>query len=187
MERYRMFKSGKTGGYFQYDKQTKRQTSLHTKDRESAVRLINAANEKERTPMVNRQIGLIYLASTDPDVMSRTWSDVITSYRESRKLSGSSLDRLTRAGQAKGIAPLLNRKIIDTKPQEFLQCLNSGGVSLNIFLRRWHNHALEMDWLPKRVLPNTLWPKVRRKIKRAITLAEHQVLKAHNENEEWLD
>jgi hypothetical protein len=36
---------------------TKRQKSLHTKDRESAVRLINAANEKERTPMVNRQIG----------------------------------------------------------------------------------------------------------------------------------
>ena len=187
VERYRMFKSGKTGGYFQYDKQTKRQTSLHTKDRESAVRLINAANEKERTPMVNRQIGLIYLASTDPDVMTRTWSDVITSYRESRKLSGSSLDRLTRAGQAKGIAPLLNRKIIDTKPQEFLHCLNSGGVSVNIFLRRWHNHALEMDWLPKRVLPNTLWPKVRRKIKRAITLAEHQALKTHIENEEWLD
>ena len=60
MERYRMFKSRKTGGYFQYDKQTKRQTSLHTKDRESAVRMIHAADEKERTPMINRRIGLIY-------------------------------------------------------------------------------------------------------------------------------
>ena len=76
MERYRMFKSGKSGGYFQYDKQTKRQTSLHTKDRESAVRMINAANEKERLPMINRQIGMIYLASTDPEVANRTWNDV---------------------------------------------------------------------------------------------------------------
>lgn len=155
MERYRMFKSGKTKGYFQYDKQTKRQESLHTKDRESAVRMINAANEKERTPMINRQIGLIYLASTDPDVLTRTWSDVIISYRESRKLDGPSLERIERAGRAKAVAPLLNRKIIDTKPEEFLQCLNSGGVSVNVYLRRWHNHALEMDWLPKRVIQET--------------------------------
>ena len=70
MERYRMFKSGKSGIYFQFDKQTKCQKSLHTKDRESALRMINAANEKERTPMINRQIGLIYLASTDPDVLT---------------------------------------------------------------------------------------------------------------------
>jgi len=187
VERYRMFKSGKTGGYFQFDKETKRQKSLHTKDRESAVRMVNAANEKERTPMINRQIGLIYLASTDPDVLSRTWNDVIVSYCESRKLDGPSLDRLARAGRAKAVAPLLNRKIIDTKPEEFLQCLNSGGVSVNVYLRRWHNHALEMDWLPKRVLSSKLWPKIRRKIKRAITLAEHQALKAHIENEEWLD
>ena len=58
---------------------------------------------------------------------------------------------------------------------------------VNVYLCRWHNHALEMDWLPKRALSSKLWPKVRRKIKRAITLAEHQALKAHIENEEWLD
>src|SRR5471030_395920 len=114
VERYRMFKSGKSGVYYQLDKQTKSQTSLHTKDRESAARMIHAANEKERTPMINRQIGLIYLASTDPDVQTRTWTDVIASYCESRKLHGSSLDRLERAGRAKAVAPLLNRKIIET-------------------------------------------------------------------------
>lgn len=187
MERYRMFKSGKTGGYFQFDKLTKSQKSLHTKDRESAVRLIHAANEKERTPMINRQMGLIYLANTDPDVLTRTWSDVIVSYCESRKFDASSLERLERAGRAKAVAPLLNRKIIDTNPEEFLKCLNSGGVSVNTYLRRWHNHALEMDWLPKRVLSSKLWPKIWRKFKRGITADEHQALKNHIANEEWKD
>ena len=187
MERYRMFKSGKTGGYFQYDKLTKRQKSLHTRDHESAVRMIHAANEKELTPMINRQIGLIYLANTDSDVLTRTWSDVIVSYCESRKFDEASLERLQRAGRANAITPLLSRKIIDTKPEEFLKCLNSGGVSVNDYLRRWHNHALEMDWLPKRVLSSKLWPKIHRKIKRAITLQEHQALRNHIGNEEWKD
>jgi hypothetical protein len=182
-----MFKSGKSGVYFRFDKQTKCQTSLHTEDRESALQMLHAANEKERTPMVNRQIGLIYLASTDPNVLTRTWDDVIVSYCESRRLKGPSLERLKRAGRAKAVAPLLNRKIIDTKPEEFLQCLNSGGVSVNVYLRRWHNHALEMDWLPKRVLSNRLWPGIRRKIKRAITLEEHRALINHIENVEWKD
>lgn len=96
--------------------------------------MIHAANKKERTPMINRQIGLIYLASTDPDVLTRTWNDVMVSYCESRKLDGASLDRLQRAGRAKEVAPLLNKKIIDTKPEEFLQYLNLGGVSVNVYL-----------------------------------------------------
>ena len=95
--------------------------------------------------------------------------------------------KIGAGGTGQSVAPLLNRKIIGTKPEEFLQCLNSGGTSVNVYLRRWHNHALEMDWLPKRVLSSKLWPKVRRKIKRAITLAKHQALKAHIENQEWLD
>jgi hypothetical protein len=44
-----------------------------------------------------------------------------------------------------------------------------------------------MDWLPKRVLSPRLWPKIHRKIKRTITLAEHQALKNHIENVEWKD
>jgi len=56
MDRYRMFKSGKSGVYFQFDKQAKKQTSLHTKDRESAAWLLHATNEKEHISMVNRRI-----------------------------------------------------------------------------------------------------------------------------------
>jgi hypothetical protein len=187
VDRYRMFKSGKSGVYFQFDKHTKVQTSLHTKDRGAAVRMLRAANEKELTPMINRQIGMIYLSSTDPDAATRTWGEVMILYRQGRKLDGATLDRLLRAERAKAIAPLQKRTIIDTKPEEFLTCLNAGGVSVNVFLRRWHNHALEMDWLPKRVLSSKLWPKTHHRRKRAITLEEHQALKKHIENEEWKD
>ena len=187
MDRYRMYRNSKSGSYFQFDKQTKQQKSLRTKDHESAVRMINAANEKERIPMINRRIGFIYLTDTDPNLSTRTWHDVMVSYRESRKLKGTSLDRLLRAEQAKAVMPLLKRKIVETSSQQFLECLNTGGVSVNVFLRRWHNHALEMDWLPKRVLSNRLWPKVHHEEKRAITQAEHQALKNYIENEEWKD
>jgi hypothetical protein len=40
MDRYRMFKSGKSGSYFQFDKQTKQQKSLRTKDHDSAIRTL---------------------------------------------------------------------------------------------------------------------------------------------------
>jgi hypothetical protein len=36
-------------------------------------------------------------------------------------------------------------------------------------------------------MSNSLWPKIRRKIKRAITFDEHQALKNHIENKEWKD
>jgi hypothetical protein len=46
VDRYRMFKIGKSGVYFQFDMHTKVQTRLHTKDGDVAVRMIRAPNEK---------------------------------------------------------------------------------------------------------------------------------------------
>jgi hypothetical protein len=123
VNRYRKFRSGKSGVFFLFDKQTKKQTSLRTKDDETADRLVNAANEKERTPMVNRQIGFIYLASADSNVTARTWADIMASYRESKMLDEATLDRLLRAEKAKPMAPLVKRRIVETTSQELLDCL----------------------------------------------------------------
>jgi integrase len=49
-----------------------------------------------------------------------------------------------------------------------------GTVSTNVYLRRIHNFALDMNWLPWSILPKRQWPKVKFKEKRAITLEEHQ-------------
>lgn len=52
--------------------------------------------------------------------------------------------------------------------------LKNGSVSTNVYLRRAHNYALGLNWLPWAILPKLHWPVVRYKEKRAITRDEHQ-------------
>jgi hypothetical protein len=46
--------------------------------------------------------------------------------------------------------------------------LNAGTISTNMFLRRLHNFAVGMHWLPWPVLPKLKWPPVEHKERRAI-------------------
>jgi hypothetical protein len=41
----------------------------------------------------------------------------------------------------------------------------------NVFLRRIHNFALDMNWLPCPIVPRKLWPVVRFKDNRVLVLA----------------
>ena len=67
-----------------------------------------------------------------------------------------------------------HRKLIETASEHFLQVLNAGTISTNMFLRRLHNFAVGMHWLPWPVLPKLHWPAVKHKDRRAITADEHQ-------------
>ena len=60
----------------------------------------------------------------------------------------------------------------------------TGKVSTNIYLRRIHNFALGMNWLPVPVLAKRMWPGFRFGEKRAITLAEHEKIVARETNPE---
>ena len=62
--------------------------------------------------------------------------------------------------------------------------LNAGAVSTNVFLRRAHNFAVGMHWLPWPVMPKLQWPAVRYKDKRAITLEEHLTIVSREQNAE---
>jgi hypothetical protein len=62
---------------------------------------------------------------------------------------------------------------LETRPEHFLHALEAGKVSTKVYLRRIHNFALDMIWLPWPVLPKKRWPAVEFKDKRSITLAEH--------------
>ena len=57
-------------------------------------------------------------------------------------------------------------------------------MSTNVYLRRMHNFALDMNWLPASVIPKRQWPAVWFKEKRAITLDEHQKIIAAEVNPE---
>ncbi len=74
--------------------------------------------------------------------------------------------------------------ILETQASHFSTVLDRGTVSTNIFLRRLHNHALGMNWLPWPILPKKQWPKIVFKEKRAVTWEEHRAIVAGEHNPE---
>ena len=77
-----------------------------------------------------------------------------------------------------------NLCLLETKPDQILHVLEEGTVSTNVYLRRLHNFAVDMSWLPWPVLPKRRWPTVKYKQKRAITRAEHEAILDREQNHE---
>jgi integrase len=98
--------------------------------------------------------------------------------------TGPTQRRWTAAMRDKAFDLIRQRKLMETASELFLQVLNSGTVSTNMFLRRLHNFAVGMHWPPWPVLPKLHWPPVRHKDRRAITAAEHQTIIARELNPE---
>jgi hypothetical protein len=88
--------------------------------------------------------------------------------------TGSNLFRWQGAVKDKAFDSLRERKLIETTAEHFLAVLKAGTVSTNVYLRRIHNYAMNMHWLPWPVLPKLNWPSVKHGDKRAITFEEHQ-------------
>jgi hypothetical protein len=63
--------------------------------------------------------------------------------------------------------------------------LDTGTVCTNIFLRRLHNFALDMSWLPAPIIVRRQWPKIHFKEKRSVTAEEHQKILSGEQNREW--
>ena len=84
----------------------------------------------------------------------------------------------------KAFDSIRHQPLLETRPEHFLRVLESKKVSTNVYLRRIHNFALDMTWLPWPVLAKKRWPAVEFKEKRATTLAEHQAIVARENNAE---
>lgn len=178
--RFRMFRRGNV--FWCQDNISRKQETLRTKDRETALRVLHAKNEAERQTGINLQIARAYLAATDPAIATRSWQFVM---EEMGKLKRDvTLERWLRAVKDKAFDCIRNLPIIETRPEHFLRSLGSGRVSTNIFLRRIHNFALDMTWLPWPVIPKKQWPKVHFKEKRAITWEEHSAIVSREQNPE---
>jgi hypothetical protein len=63
---------------------------------------------------------------------------------------------------------------METRADHFLKVLENRKPSTNVYLRRVHNFALNMDWILKPVIPRREWPKIAYKKKRPITAEEHR-------------
>ncbi len=101
---------------------------------------------------MNLQIAQVYLHHSDPALTARTWQHVMETMLSTR--TGTNLFRWQSAIRDKALEPLWQRKLIETTAEHFLAVLKAGTVSTNVYLRRIHNYAVNMHWLPWPVLPN---------------------------------
>jgi integrase len=169
--RYRLFLRRKSV-YYAFDNTTKTFTSLKTKDKAEATRLLVAMNEAGRQPAMNLSLARVYLKHSDPMVSVRTWQHVLEAIIEIK--TGPTQARWKSAAKDKAFDLIRNRLLIETQAEHFLEVLRSGTVSTNAFLRKIHNFALDMSWLPTLVIPRRQWPAIHYKEKRAVTFEEHQ-------------
>ena len=65
------------GRYYAEDTTTGKQSSLGTRDKAEANRLLHARNEAAYQPAFNKQMAKTYLAAGDPRANIRTWQDVM--------------------------------------------------------------------------------------------------------------
>ena len=74
--------------------------------------------------------------------------------------------------------------IVFWEPKWEPSVLENGSVSTSIYLRRIHNFALDMSWLPWPVLPKRRWHEIKFREKRAIRWEEHQLIVEREQNAE---
>ena len=180
--RYRLYLREKTGRYYLHDDVTGKQESLKTKDKATALRLFHSRNEAEQQPAVNLQIARAYLAATDKDIGTRDWQYVMDELVKLK--SNETQRRWLVAIKDKALNSIRHLSILQTRSEHFLRVLEAGKVSTNVYLRRIHNFALDMNWLPWPVLAKRQWPKVKHGDKRAVTLEEHNAIVARETNAE---
>lgn len=181
-QRYRLYRRKKGGRYYIHDDVTGKQDSLHTIDRATALRLFHSRGEAQQQPAVNLQIARAYLAASDPQISTRTWQYVMDEMVKLKR--GETQRRWLVAVKDKEMDIIRNLPVLETRSEHFLRVLESGKVSTNVYLRRIHNFALDMTWLPWPVIVKRQWPKVQFKDKRAVTWEEHRAIVAREENPE---
>jgi integrase len=104
---------------------------------------------------------------------------------EAAKLkTGVTRQRWQAAAKDKAFGDLIIVPLLEMRADHFLRALETGTVSTNVFVRRMHNFALAMNWLPVPVIPRSQWPGVRFKEKRGITHEEHERIIARERNPE---
>ncbi len=181
--RHRLICRGTRGGaYYCVDTRTGKRTSLGTTDEDDAKQIIEARNNAERQPVLNLQIAKAYLAATDQSYVKRTWCEVMAEFVKSK--TGSNRTRSERAVMDKAFDSIRDLQLLETRAEHFLRVLGNGLVSTNNYLRRFHNFAADMGWLPWPVLPKRQWPPIRYNEKRAITQEEHELILSRESNAE---
>jgi integrase len=179
-QRFWLFKRGAV--FYLQDSVTGKKESLATRDPKKAERIRLARNEVAEKPQLGLSLGKAYLSAYDPQMVERRWSQVMDEF--SRRGRASSRLRYERAWKGPTFAGLRTRKIIETTADDLRAVLSDGRSSTNHFLRRLHNLALGLGWLPWPLIQPKMWPQLLYRRKRGITASEHATIIASEQNAE---
>jgi hypothetical protein len=161
----------RSGVFYVEDRATRKQKSLGTKSKTEALAFLNARNEAVHQPNLNLQLARAYLSASDPETASRTWQSVMDEMgshgKDATKL------RCACAMRSKAYDGIRSMPLIQTKAEHFCAILDDCAVSVAHYLRRLHNLAYGLGWIPAPILPPKRWPKIQFGIKRGITAEEH--------------
>jgi hypothetical protein len=166
-----MFRRGNT--YYCQDNVTGKQESLRTSDEKSARRLLNAKNDTARQPQLNLALAKVYLTGHDTRLVKRTWAEVMEASIQPG-LRDSSIRRLRRAYRNRAFDCIRTKPLVETTAEDLLAVMQAAEYSVNFYLRRLHNHAIGIGWLPWPVIATKHWPKLHSASRRAITADEHR-------------
>lgn len=179
--RYTLFRRGKV--FYCEDRTTGQQKSLLTRDETEAQKILQAKNEAVNQPLMNLVLAKTYLAAQDPKMISRTWADVMDMFCNRGK--AATRMRHERVIRTKPMQYLHGKRLIETTADDFFHALSFGKNSTVAFLQTLHNDALGMGWIPSPILPRKRWPRMQKKVRRAITEAEHGLMLEAVNDREW--
>jgi len=179
-QRFWLFKRG--SAFYLQDSETGKKESLGTRDSKQAERLRAARNEAAEKPLLGLTLGKAYLSAYDPKLVERKWAVVMDEFGQRGR--DSSRARYARALKSQALATLREKKIVDTTPDDLRAVLADDKPSTNHFLRRIHNLAVGMGWLPWPIIPTKMWPAIQLKRKRGVTVEEHRRIIAVEDNVE---
>lgn len=168
--RYRIYIRGKHSGskvWWIQDNQTGKRESLRTTDKNKALEMLLLRNSPCQQAAFHAQMARTHLLVSNPQNANRTWQAVMDSML-GRK-NGSTKTRCERAFNSEPFDHIRDLVVGSTASDHLEKVLNAGGVSANVYLRRLHNYALDMNWLLAPVIAKRAWPKVRHSTKRGIT------------------
>ena len=179
--KYRLYRR-RNGVFYWQENDSSRQGTLRTSDRREAERLLNAMNESHREPTLNLNLARAYLAAHDPKMAQRTWQAVM----DEMATHGipTTQERCARGFRSKAYDPIRNKPLVQTTGEDLLTIIHANGNCVAHYLRRLHNLALDLGWLPWPILAKRAWPKIRSQSKRAITAEEHGAVIASEKNPE---
>src|SRR5438034_9635702 len=179
--KYRLYRRH-NGVFYWQENDSKRQGTLRTTVKHEAERLLKAMNESHREPTLNLNLARAYLAAHDPKMAKRTWQAVM----DEMATHGipSTQARCARGFRSKAYNPIRDKSIVQTTGEDLLAVIHANGNCVGHYLRRLHNLALDLGWLPWPILAKRAWPKIRSQSKRAITAEEHGAVIALEKNPE---